>query len=100
MSAGARARGAASAVSVTSWRWCAAVRIAVWAIVALFAAWHHAGELRNCGLELLRLRLMTLTRVAQLSREAPVPSLKYQSEPLVAGSLRGELRDGGALRSA
>ena len=91
MSAGARARGAASAVSVTSWRWCAAVRIAVWAIVALVAAWHHAGELRNRGLELLRLGPMPLLFFAQSVREAPVTSLKHQSEYLVVGFHRGEL---------
>ena len=99
-SAVARGRGAALAVLVSSWCWCVAVTVVVRTIVVLFAAWHHAGELRNCGLELLRLIVMTLTRVAQLSREAPVPSLKYQSESLVAGLHRGELCDGSGLRSA
>ena len=99
-SAGARGRGAASAISVPSWCWCAAVIIAVWTIVALFAAWHHAGELRNRGLELLRLRPMTLLFFAQSVREAPVSSLKHQSESLVVGFHRSEVRDGSGLRSA
>ena len=74
--------------------------VEVYVTVALLAAWHHAGELRNRGLELLRLGPMTLLFFAQSVREAPVPSLKYQSESLVAGFHRGELCDGSGLRSA
>ena len=88
-SAGACVRGAALVTRVTSWRRRVTRRTAprISVIVALVVArLHHVGELRHCCVEILLLRQPTVALGAQFLREASVSSLKYSSEPLVAGS--------------
>ena len=68
--------------------------------VAESAVWHHVGELRNSGLELLRLGLMPSTFFAQSKREASVSSREQVSDFQVIGLHRSEVRNGGGLRSA